>query len=230
MSYTAKHQLSLFPNPVLGQTPDIVILNTRGQDNAIATIYNAHDADGTIHLGSGGALLHTLTLGTGLSGTSFDGSANVTAAVTGAPASGLTGTTLASGVVHSSLTDLGVLTALNITAGDAVTKVGTAHTGTIAQVSGINAGFDLFTPVANLTYHLLVAGKDAADGTGPSNAFLDEIVFNATAGYTVTTWHSGNVLGTPGARTYTNNAGKLHIAIANGSTWYIDMMSIRFAS
>jgi hypothetical protein len=100
------------------------------------------------------------------------------------------------------------------------------------QVSGNNIGFDLFTPTANLTYRLLIAGKDVTDGNPPNNAFIDEVVFNATGGgWTVPTpWHSQTVVGAPGARTYTNATGKLHIAIANGITWYIDIVSIKFAS
>ena len=46
------YQLNPFPNPVPGMTPETVIVNVRGQDNAIAKNFNLHDADGTIHVQS----------------------------------------------------------------------------------------------------------------------------------------------------------------------------------
>lgn len=79
MAYTPRHQLNPFPGPVDGQDLPTVIFTIRGQDNTIAAMYNAHDADGTIHL-SGGATVGTLTFGTHLTGGSFNGSANVTIA------------------------------------------------------------------------------------------------------------------------------------------------------
>lgn len=189
------HQLTPFSGPVPGMDLGVVAINTRGQDNAIATTYNAHDADATIHVVGGNATTASsaakLTTARTLWGQSFDGTANVSGPIA---------------LTNEIFTGLG-------------------------QVSGNAAGFNLFTPTAYLTYRLLIAGKDAADGNFPSNAFIDEVVFNATPGWTVPTpWHSQSVLGTPGGRTYTNATGAFHIALASGSTWYIDVVSIRFAS
>lgn len=47
------HQLQPFPNPAQGIDLKTLPIFVRGNDNAIATAYNAHDADGSIHLGSG---------------------------------------------------------------------------------------------------------------------------------------------------------------------------------
>lgn len=47
------HQLQPFPNPAQGIDLRTLPIFVRGNDNAIATAYNAHDADGSIHLGSG---------------------------------------------------------------------------------------------------------------------------------------------------------------------------------
>lgn len=84
MTYTPLHQLAPFGSPVppWDDSSDPVVV--RGNDNAIVTIYNAHDADASIHL-SGGATGGTLTLSTGLTGGSFNGSANVTVTVSSAP-------------------------------------------------------------------------------------------------------------------------------------------------
>lgn len=147
-----------------------------------------------------------------------------------APAGALTGTTLAANVVASSLTSVGTLSSLTITAGISALTIGTGKVGIPTQVSGSGAGFNLFTPVANLTYLLTIAGKDAADGNAPSNAFEDVVAVNATSGFTPLTVTSKDVLGTPGARTYSDSTGAFHIVIASGTTWYIDVSSTRFAS
>jgi hypothetical protein len=47
---SSTHQVSPFPSPVAGQDDATVILTVRGNDNAIAGIYNAHDADASIHM------------------------------------------------------------------------------------------------------------------------------------------------------------------------------------
>lgn len=119
---------------------------------------------------------------------------------------------------------------LAITAGETALTIGTTHFGTIAQVSGIGAGFNLFAPTAGLNYRLVISGKDAADGAAPTNAFIDVLQLNGTLGWVPTVLSSTNTLGAPGARTYTNNAASLKIAVATGITWYVDVIVERFAS
>jgi len=74
-----------------------------------------------------------------------------------------------------------------------------------------------------------VSGKDASDGGSPSNAFIDIVVFQGQATLAPVAVSSTPTIGTPGARTYSNNTGSLKIAIATGATWYIDTRVIRFA-
>lgn len=153
------------------------------------------------------------------------------ATTTGPTAAGaLTGTTLAANVVTSSLTSVGTLTSLAITTGEAVLAIGGVNRGALAQVSGLSAGFNIFTPTANLNYHLVISGKDASDGNTPSNAFIDVVDLNGAAGFTPVASVSANTLGTPGARTYSNATGALKIVVASGTTWYVDVAVTRFAS
>ena len=49
---SSTHQIAPFPSPVTGQDEPTVTNTVRGNDNAIATIYNAHDADAAIHMHS----------------------------------------------------------------------------------------------------------------------------------------------------------------------------------
>ena len=77
MSYTALHQLVPFPGPVQGGDASFLPTVVRGNDNAVVTAYNAHDADATIHL-TGSGLSFSLTAGTHLLGGPYNGSAAVT--------------------------------------------------------------------------------------------------------------------------------------------------------
>lgn len=98
----------------------------------------------------------------------------------------------------------------------------------IAQVSGLAAGFDTFTPTANVAYRLTVRGQDAASGT-PTNAWLDELTVVSYSGtVTINVLHSSTLVGTPGARTWSNNAGALKLVVATGTTWYLDIAFLRF--
>lgn len=91
----------------------------------------------------------------------------------------------------------------------------------VISISGAAIGFDIFQPVVGVMYHLLIFGKDAAS---PSNGFIDEITcMNPAAAVTKTVLHSTTLVGAPGARTYSDNAGKLKIAVASGATWYLDI-------
>lgn len=94
-------------------------------------------------------------------------------------------------------------------------------------LTGSGAGFDLFTPTQNATYYLILRGQDVASGA-PSNGFVDVLVLISNGTVTPTVISSTTVVGTPGARTYSNNAGKLKIAVASGTTWYVDAMYFRF--
>lgn len=103
---------------------------------------------------------------------------------------------------------------------------GTIKAGSLAQASGLSAGFDLFTPTTNCTYWLCLRGQDVASGA-PTNAFLDVLQLTASTGWAPSATQT-NTFGTPGARTYSNNAGALKIVVATGTTWYIDVYLLRF--
>jgi hypothetical protein len=105
--------------------------------------------------------------------------------------------------------------------------IGTTAVPPFAQLSGLSAGFDLFTPTQNATYYLIVRGQDAASGA-PSNGFVDVLLAYSTGTVVPTVITSTTFVGTPGARTYSNNSGALKIALANGITWYIDMITLKF--
>jgi hypothetical protein len=117
-------------------------------------------------------------------------------------------------------------TSVTLPAGEAVLAVGTERTGALAQASGAAAGFNVLSPTANCAYRVVLRGQDSATGT-PTNAFLDELTvvsYGATAAFNVL--HSTTLVGTPGARTYSNNSGALKIALANGTVWYVDVTVI----
>jgi hypothetical protein len=121
-----------------------------------------------------------------------------------------------------SATTAGQLTA---SAGTVNTEGNTTSWG-VAQQNGLSAGFNIFTPASDYgSYLLVVAGKDAATGLGASNGFLDQVVFNSDAGTLpiITAVSSTSTIGTPGARTYTVSSGALHLAVASGMTWYVDL-------
>ncbi len=178
---------------------------------------------------------HALTAGAHLSGGPYDGSAAVTLATDATNANTAStlvardasgnfsaGTITAALSGNASTASVGAqLTAAN---GTVSTEGNTKHWG-IAQQSGLGAGFNIFTPVADYgTYVLLVAGKDAPTGSAPSNGFIDTVVFNCLATtFTPAVAWSATTVGAPGARTYTNSTGTLRVAIATGTTWYVDL-------
>lgn len=93
-------------------------------------------------------------------------------------------------------------------------------------------GSDLWNPgtTPNI-YKVTIVSKDTADGTIPNNAFMDELTCYVTVAgpptvnFTVRT--SWTIIGTPGARTYSNNNGALKLAIATGTTWYVDLFIVK---
>ena len=119
------------------------------------------------------------------------------------------------------------LTALTLAAGEAALTIGTKVIGALAQVSGIGAGFDVFTPTANCAYYLVIRGQDAASGS-PSNAFLDILTLDVVGTWAPTVLSSTTLVGTPGARTWSKNSNALKVAVASGTTWYLDVTIIRF--
>lgn len=119
------------------------------------------------------------------------------------------------------------LDAVTLDAGQAALTIGTQTHGTLAQVSGVAAGFDLFTPTSGATYYLVIRGQDAATGT-PTNSFIDVVIVQSNGTVTPVTISSTTMLGTPGARTYSNNGGALKVALASGVTWYLDLAVLRF--
>jgi len=118
-------------------------------------------------------------------------------------------------------------TSLALTVAEDALAVGTKRIGALAQVSGAAMGFNIFTPTTDCAYHLVIRGQDVATGS-PSNAFLDTIELQAVAGWTHTVLHSTTLVGTPGARTYSNNTGALKVVVGSGTTWYIDVVVLRF--
>lgn len=106
---------------------------------------------------------------------------------------------------------------------------GTKTVGAFAQVNGGAIGFNVFTPTADVAYRLFVRGQDAASGA-PSNGWLDELTVVKYAGtVTINVLHSTTLVGAPGARTWSDDGGgALKLVVANGTTWYIDVVVIRF--
>lgn len=87
--------------------------------------------------------------------------------------------------------------------------------------SGAALGFEILQPLPNVMYEVTVFGKDAS-GT-PTNGFIDKLTVYGGVAATFTVLSSTTLVGAPGARTYSNSAGKLNLAVASGATWYIDL-------
>lgn len=144
-----------------------------------------------------------------------------------APAAQITGTTLAANVVNSSLTSVGTLSSLTVTGGETAVTVGTQKWGTIAQVTVLAAGTDLFTPTTDCTYILRIRVQDVATGT-PANETTDIVTLTATGVWAPTKMvASVTNLGTC-ATTYTKNGSALRLAVGSGVTWYADIEVLRF--
>jgi hypothetical protein len=100
--------------------------------------------------------------------------------------------------------------------------------GGIEQRSGPAAGFDIFPMGDSLSYYLIISGQDVADGTS-TESYIDVVVARDNGGVlTHAVHHSTSLNGSPGARTYSLNSGNLYVAHASGTTWYIDVFSVRF--
>lgn len=121
-----------------------------------------------------------------------------------------------------------LITSVGVTA----IKSGNAQFGGLTQSSGIAAGFNIYNPgtTSHGNYYLVISGKDAADSAGATNSFIDVVVFYNSSGWAPSTVSSTSTKGSPPARTYTNSTGILHIALASGTTWYIDVKIIQFGS
>lgn len=126
------------------------------------------------------------------------------------------------------VTSVGTLTNLTVAAGENV-SMGNITVGGQAQQSIVSTGANIFTPVSG-TYFLIISGKDAADGSAPSNAFCDTVIVTAQVALVPINVNDSTTIGAPGARTYSNNSGALKLAVATGSTWRIDLYVIKLAS
>lgn len=185
--------------------------------------------------GSAASVGHSLTAGTHLAGGPYNGSAAVTL-TTDATSANTASTIVArdasgnfsAGTISAALSGNAstASVASQLTAGNGtVNTEGNTKTWGVAQQSGLGAGFNIFTPASDYgQYAITVSGKDAATGLAPSNAFVDKITLNALAGtFSVATAWSTNTVGSPGSRTYTNATGALRVAVASGTTWYVDL-------
>lgn len=133
----------------------------------------------------------TLTTARTINGTSFDGSANITVT---AAAGTLTGTTLNSTVVNSSLTSIGTLSSLNVTnlvsAGGFVGPLtGNASTATTLQtartINGVSfngsSNITVTADASTLTSSTLAAGVTASSLTSVGN--LTSLTMNGNLGF-----------------------------------------------
>ena len=116
----------------------------------------------------------------------------------------------------------------SLSASQTAIAIGNIYIGGLAQITGAGAGFDIYTPDSNTIEKVIVFGKGNSDGSTPTVAFVDEFYVLNGPPVSFTTPVATTVIGSPGARTYSNNAGHLHIAIASGSaSWWIDVVIIR---
>lgn len=112
---------------------------------------------------------------------------------------------------------------LTLDAGERAVGMGTAAMGALAQISGAALGFDLFTPTADCTYLLAIRVQDVASGS-PNHVTVDLVTLTA-----VGTWAPAKMaasvtnVGTC-ATTYTKNGSALQLAVATGTTWYVDVV------
>jgi len=133
-------------------------------------------------------------------------------------------------IVTSSVTLAQTASYVTAAAGDSV-KVGNVVYGGTNQQFGTGSGFNFFTPTGNgAAYYLIINGKDVADGTSPNNSFMDVMIFQNQASPVYNVITSTTTKGSPGARTYSTNAGSVRIAIANGTNWYVDTAATKFGS
>ncbi len=139
----------------------------------------------------------------------------------------MTGTTLASNIVTSSLTTVGTLGSLSVTGGVGAVTIGATQLGAIAQITVTAAGTDLFTPTANGTYTLFIRVQDVATGA-PTNVTFDYVTLTASNVWVPAKITASVTTGTC-ATTYTKNGSALRLAIGTGITWYADILDIRFA-
>lgn len=109
-----------------------------------------------------------------------------------------------------------------IPASQSAFTIDTKTLGALAQVSGSAVGFDLFTPTANCTYLLAIRVQDAATGA-PTNCTTDLVVVT-TVGTWVPTKMAASVTTGTCATTYSKNSSALKLAVATGTTWYVDVV------
>lgn len=113
---------------------------------------------------------------------------------------------------------------LTLDAGERAVGMGTAAMGALAQISGAALGFDLFTPTADCTYLLAIRVQDVASGS-PSHVTVDLVTLTSVG----PAWAPAKVapsvtnVGTC-ATTYTKNGSALQLAVATGTTWYVDVV------
>ena len=123
------------------------------------------------------------------------------------------------------------LASLTVAAGQATIVQGNIKRGGLAQQTGVGAvGFNIFTPASNVAYDLLISIKDAADGSPPTNACLDNVRLLNIAGWAPVVVTSSAVAGALGARTYSNNVGVLKVVVAGAGTVYVDIADTKFYS
>ena len=101
--------------------------------------------------------------------------------------------------------------------------------GGVQQRSGSATGFDIFPMGDSLSYYIVIAGQDVADGTSTAS-YVDVVVARDNGGvFAHAVHHSTSLNGSPGARTYSLNSGNLYVAHASGTTWYVDVFVMRFS-
>lgn len=185
---------------------------------------------------------HSLSAGTYLSGTAFNGSSAQTWAAQGTSANTASwlvardaSGNFSAGTITAALSGNAATASVGaqLTAAAAVANaMGNVAASGAAQQSIAAAGGAIYGPSADYGQFLLVvSGKDAATGTLMSNSFLDLVTWNPFAGSPPgpQTMASTNTYGTPGARTYTKNgSGQVVVAVASGTTWYIDLWVLKF--
>jgi len=190
-------------------------------------------------VGGNAATATALQTARNINGVAFDGTANITLPVAAADASTLTGATLASNVLASSLTSVGTLTSLGVTGtvtASSFTGAGTGLTGTAASLTaGGNAvlGANTFTAAqewatgtaiasaATINLNTATGNRVHITGTtaitavtltrGPRTVIFDGIL---------TLTHNATTNNLPGAANITTAANDRAVYESDGTTVY----------
>lgn len=142
-----------------------------------------------------------------------------------APASGLTGTTLPSGVVNSSLTSLGLLAALNV---DSVATIGANSTTTISINMGNTAGGFSTAPLLNfhtgttpVSYDSRIYANGGNGSIGGGQIVIEALALalNSTV-ITSGTWNGGVIGSAYGGTGIANNAASTITISGNFGTTF----------